>query len=253
MNNDSSLSTSTLNELNLSATSDIQNVSALEYTVSEDTIQNTDTTTLAQESSFQEALQEPSVSLNDDENSASSSDANSTTLSQQSSSPVSTEVAFDSTVNSSIKREFNDSDYCMVIDEPAAKKQKTECNDLEVFPFNLPSNSILKEMCDKLKIDYHRDAYKFWGDIAFENVPVFSQNIQTHSIKSPNIFICLSLFFTGEITKCYSIQDTIHRAFRDELIAKGSNVEKADQLFACTTEFMKMQKLKDMETGKMDL
>uniref|UniRef100_A0A914Z5Z9 Uncharacterized protein n=1 Tax=Panagrolaimus superbus TaxID=310955 RepID=A0A914Z5Z9_9BILA len=123
----------------------------------------------------------------------------------------------------------------MVIDEPAAKKQKTEICIDENFPFDLPSNSILKEMCDKLKIDYHRDAYKFWGDIAFENVPVSSQNILTHSIKSPNIFICLSLFFTGEITKCYSIQDTIYTAFRDELIAKGSNVEKADQLFACTT------------------
>uniref|UniRef100_A0AC34F427 Uncharacterized protein n=1 Tax=Panagrolaimus sp. ES5 TaxID=591445 RepID=A0AC34F427_9BILA len=235
LNNDSniSLSSSMLNDSTLSTATDMENVSTLELSVTDDTTQNTDASLLVQEPSGLEVAHESFVNSNANENTSTSIDSNS---SQQLSSLVN--PASESTAaRSSVKRELTEGEDCKIIDEPVAKKPKIETTIIrENYSFDLPSASILKEVCEKLKIDYHRDAYKFWGDIAFENVPVSSDIIETHKFKSSNIFISLSLFFTGEITKCYSIQDTILTAFREELIASGtrSNAE-VDQIFINAT------------------
>uniref|UniRef100_A0AC34FEC4 Uncharacterized protein n=1 Tax=Panagrolaimus sp. ES5 TaxID=591445 RepID=A0AC34FEC4_9BILA len=180
--NDSSisLSTSMLNE----STSDIENESILEQSIAENT--------------------------------STSIDSNSTPLSQQQSSvPALEEIEIQSASRSTIKRELDDAEDCMILDEPAAKKTKTEATkNVEAFAFEHPSTTTIKQICEKLKIEYSLEAYKFWANISFEKVPVSSNRIETHEFKSSNIFACLSLFFTGKNDYCCLIQHMFNSAFR---------------------------------------
>uniref|UniRef100_A0A914YDB1 SPK domain-containing protein n=1 Tax=Panagrolaimus superbus TaxID=310955 RepID=A0A914YDB1_9BILA len=187
-NNDSSLSVSTsiLNDTDVSTTTDMENETNLEQSISE----NTNTSI--------------------DSNSSPSSQ-------QQQSSHILEEVAPESSAaRSSVKTENEDQDYCMVIVEPAAKRPKIESgNSEETFAFDHPSASVLKKVCGKLNIEYSHDAYQLWANIIFNDISASSDNIQTHELKSPNIYACLSLFFTGKTDNSFLIQHFINTAFRD--------------------------------------
>uniref|UniRef100_A0A914P880 Uncharacterized protein n=1 Tax=Panagrolaimus davidi TaxID=227884 RepID=A0A914P880_9BILA len=119
----------------------------------------------------------------------------------------------------------------MIIDEPVAKKPKIEPINSETFSFNQPSAATLKEMCKKMNVKYCNDAYKFWGEIIFENILPASNNIKTHSTKSENIFACFSQFFTGNVSSCYFLQDVINKAFCEELIESGIEPSETVQVF----------------------
>uniref|UniRef100_A0AC34G4Z1 Uncharacterized protein n=1 Tax=Panagrolaimus sp. ES5 TaxID=591445 RepID=A0AC34G4Z1_9BILA len=136
------------------------------------------------------------------------------------------------------KRITDNSDYCMIFNEPVAKKPKTEAtaNNVETYSFDHPSASILKQMCEKLKIEYDHEAYIFGGKIIFNKFVSSTDIIQSHGIKSSNIFACLSLFFTGKIRKCHLIEDTVKSAFCDEVIAAGTMAHaEIDQIFINST------------------
>uniref|UniRef100_A0A914QHR4 Uncharacterized protein n=1 Tax=Panagrolaimus davidi TaxID=227884 RepID=A0A914QHR4_9BILA len=110
-------------------------------------------------------------------------------VSSPTSTPFSTE-AIQELSRTSVKSELEEIDDYMVFAEPPIKKPKTEYN--ETFAFEHPSTSILKEICKKLNLEYSYDAYKFWGEIIFENILPVSDNIKTHSFKSKNIFACIA-------------------------------------------------------------
>uniref|UniRef100_A0AC34GWN0 SPK domain-containing protein n=1 Tax=Panagrolaimus sp. ES5 TaxID=591445 RepID=A0AC34GWN0_9BILA len=196
---DSRASSSILNASTLSSTTEMENESILEQSINENT--------------------------------STSIDSNSTSSTQQQlSSPVEPPAEAPAG-RASVKREFSDPDYCIVIDEPAAKRTKTEAitKTVETYSFDHPSASILKQICEKLKIKYDHEAYIFWGRIMFNKFAALTDNIQTHEFKSSNFFACLSLFFTGKIRKCHLIEDTVKSAF---CIMSDS---EADQIFSNST------------------
>uniref|UniRef100_A0A914YX43 Apea-like HEPN domain-containing protein n=1 Tax=Panagrolaimus superbus TaxID=310955 RepID=A0A914YX43_9BILA len=145
--------------------------------------------------------------------------------------------SFSPAARSSVKSEIDDPAYCMVFAEPPAKRPKTESsNSEETVAFDHPSASILKKVCGKLNIEYSHDAYQLWGNIIFNNISASSDNIQTHELKSLNIYACLSLFFTGKIDNCFLIQHVINTAHRGDLITSDSLTQaEIDEIFTRAT------------------
>uniref|UniRef100_A0A914P1F8 Uncharacterized protein n=1 Tax=Panagrolaimus davidi TaxID=227884 RepID=A0A914P1F8_9BILA len=155
-------------------------------------------------------------------------------VSSPTSTPFSTEAIQESS-RSNVKRELEEIDDCMVVVEPPIKKPKTEYN--ETFAFEHPSTSILKEICKKLNLEYSHGAYQFWADIVFQNVVPASNNIQSHSFKSKNIFACLCQFFTGKTKSCFLFQHAINSALFDDLNASGIMPLKEIEKF-CTSNIV---------------
>uniref|UniRef100_A0A914QM82 Reverse transcriptase n=1 Tax=Panagrolaimus davidi TaxID=227884 RepID=A0A914QM82_9BILA len=123
---------------------------------------------------------------------------------------------------SNVKSEIDDNEFCIILNEPSAKKPKLEpSNDEPIFSFNHPSAFTLKDICKKLKIEYSHGAYKFWSDIVFQKIISSPENIQTHAFKSQNIFACFSQFFTGKSDSDFLLYYLINTAFRDDLISTG--------------------------------
>jgi hypothetical protein len=122
-----------------------------------------------------------------------------------------------------------------------AKKKENENDsknndEITSFVFHRPSDSELKEKCKNLKIEYNPAAGKIWEAIVFQTITLTSNNLKTHDFKSPNVYACFSLFFTGKIEKCHSILDTVSTAFRAELINTGTlSQAEIDKLFVNTT------------------
>uniref|UniRef100_A0AC35GWU2 Uncharacterized protein n=1 Tax=Panagrolaimus sp. PS1159 TaxID=55785 RepID=A0AC35GWU2_9BILA len=232
-----SFSTSILNESSVSTT-DIENESNLEEPLANDTTVNIDSeNVLLSPPTSSSSLTEngPTINMNStlisdlliSNDTTSAENSNITSTSQ---TPISEENVPES-VRTSVKRELDDEDDCMIIDEPFAKKPKIEPTNSETFSFDQPSAATLKEMCKKLNVKYCNDAYKFWGEIIFENILPASDNIKTHSIKSKNIFACFSQFFTGKVNSCYFLQDIINKAFCEELIESGIETSETEQIF----------------------
>uniref|UniRef100_A0AC34FRK1 Uncharacterized protein n=1 Tax=Panagrolaimus sp. ES5 TaxID=591445 RepID=A0AC34FRK1_9BILA len=206
--NDSSvsLSTSMLNESNLSSTTDMEDESILERSIIENTITSIESTSTSSPQ-------------------------------QQSSDPALVQSASESVklASSRVKREFGDSDYCMILDEPAVKKPKSEAtaNTVETYSFDHPSASILKKLCDKLNIKYSHDAYKLWANIIFNKISASSDNIKTHEISSSNIFACLSLILSGNPDNSFLIQHIINTAFCNA--SDSLSRSEVNQIFTTTT------------------
>uniref|UniRef100_A0A914PGS5 Uncharacterized protein n=1 Tax=Panagrolaimus davidi TaxID=227884 RepID=A0A914PGS5_9BILA len=170
-----SLSTSVLHETTLSTT-DVENESYLEDNETTVNIDSKNGLSSPQTSSSTEngpTNNLSTINMNSSSDLPFSTDTTSTahsniTSSNQTNTPISDENV-PASVRTNFKREFDDQEDCMIIDKPVSKKPKIEPINSETFSFDQPSAATLKEMCKKLNVKYCNEAYKFWGDIIFEN------------------------------------------------------------------------------------
>uniref|UniRef100_A0A914QWU4 Knr4/Smi1-like domain-containing protein n=1 Tax=Panagrolaimus davidi TaxID=227884 RepID=A0A914QWU4_9BILA len=135
----------------------------------------------------------------------------------------------------------NEAAYSCFVKETEDKLDIANPED-EIFEFRRPSDDTLEKACDKLStlsttpFEYNPNAYKFWAEIYFRQITSYSNQLQSHTFKSQNIFACFSQFFTGTNDSCFLIQHILNTAFRKDLNASSAmSSSEIDELFSSNT------------------